>query len=135
MFVTSEILSSLAQKGVLSVVQHDPELVPQAKGIVQWVQREGEKRYKPCTDEYPAAKLSCNRSLVPLNHSGQPVGLILPVFLLSCSDSVHLYGGCFDSLLQALNLINRKSVMAYKKIPCGKIKVTLSLHNQNYNKE
>jgi len=41
MFVMSKILNSLAQKGVLSVVQHDPELVPQAKGIVQWVQRKG----------------------------------------------------------------------------------------------
>ena len=41
MFVTSKILNSLAQKGILSIVQHDPELVPQAKGIVQWVQHKG----------------------------------------------------------------------------------------------
>ena len=34
MFVTSKILNSLAQKSVLSIVQYDTELVPQAKGIV-----------------------------------------------------------------------------------------------------
>jgi hypothetical protein len=34
MFVTSKVLDSFAQQGILSVVQHDPELMPEAKGIV-----------------------------------------------------------------------------------------------------